>query len=314
MVLGVIHGSPPGGGGVTDHGALSGLGDDDHTQYGALAQAETWAALQTFDAGLRLAASQVIEDSGGTGRILLDTALPHVTLTGDVQVSGGHMGVDKAPDTTITLYIGRPFVTGSGTHMYMRYDENPVTLDANTATVYGFYAAPVVALGAGTTGHLVQGLNFRPFIGASGSATEITGIYTGLATVFASVTVTDWHGLKIAPIDLIMGSPTITRSRGVTIQNQGANAVGNAWGLYIEHQSGAGGNFLLEAERSAGNPSLRLNAGNPPDSASATLGDSNMLLAWMENGTVNLRRVRWVDSGAGGGAGIPANTKLLYAV
>ena len=85
-----IQGALPsgGGGGVTDHGALTGLGDDDHTQYGALAQAETWAALQTFSAGLKLAASQTIQDSGGTGRLLLATASPHVALTGDLDVSG----------------------------------------------------------------------------------------------------------------------------------------------------------------------------------------------------------------------------------
>ena len=110
------------------------------------------------------------------------------------------------------------------------------------------------------------------------------------------------------------GSPTVTTSHGVRIRQQGHSAVGTAIGLLIEPQSGAGANYLMVAERSAGNPSLRLDAGDPPDSASATLGDSNLYLAWMENGAVNLRQVRWEDSGAAGGAGISANRKLLYAV
>ncbi len=43
-----------GGGGVTDHGALTGLSDDDHPQYGALAQAESVAALWSFTEGLQV--------------------------------------------------------------------------------------------------------------------------------------------------------------------------------------------------------------------------------------------------------------------
>jgi hypothetical protein len=45
------------GGGSTveaaDHGTLSGLGDDDHTQYGQLADAETAAGVWTFTGGLK---------------------------------------------------------------------------------------------------------------------------------------------------------------------------------------------------------------------------------------------------------------------
>lgn len=81
------------GGGVTDHGALGGLGDDDHPQYGALTQAEAVAALWTFGAGLALAAGQTIEDSGGTPRIALAIASPHLTLTGDVDINSGFLAL-----------------------------------------------------------------------------------------------------------------------------------------------------------------------------------------------------------------------------
>lgn len=40
-----------GGSGVTDHGLLTGLGDDDHTQYHNAARADTWLAGKTFDHG-----------------------------------------------------------------------------------------------------------------------------------------------------------------------------------------------------------------------------------------------------------------------
>jgi len=84
-----------GGGGVSDHGAPTGRDQEDHSKYGPLAQANAWAALQTFNAGLRLAASQVIEDSGATGRILLAPTSPNITLTGAVRMAtqlGNYIG------------------------------------------------------------------------------------------------------------------------------------------------------------------------------------------------------------------------------
>jgi hypothetical protein len=52
-----------GGGGVTDHGALTGLADDDHPQYGALAQNETVGGIWTHSAKLNANAALRI---GGT--------------------------------------------------------------------------------------------------------------------------------------------------------------------------------------------------------------------------------------------------------
>lgn len=54
--LGVVNATVAGGGtgGVTDHGALTGLADDDHPQYGALAQAESVASVWSFTEGLKV--------------------------------------------------------------------------------------------------------------------------------------------------------------------------------------------------------------------------------------------------------------------
>ncbi len=48
--VGTVHGIPAssGGGGVTDHGGLTGLGDDDHPQYAEIANAETITGLWGF--------------------------------------------------------------------------------------------------------------------------------------------------------------------------------------------------------------------------------------------------------------------------
>jgi hypothetical protein len=56
-----------GGGGVTDHGALTGLGDDDHPQYGQLADAETAAGIWNFSNGLTVSGVPVCTDCGGGG-------------------------------------------------------------------------------------------------------------------------------------------------------------------------------------------------------------------------------------------------------
>src|SRR3970282_2040824 len=87
-----------GGGGVTDHGALTGLGDPDHSAYGPLASANARAPLQTFSAGLKLAASQQVQDGARPGRILLPTASSHLNLTGDAPVAG-RRGVASAPSS-----------------------------------------------------------------------------------------------------------------------------------------------------------------------------------------------------------------------
>jgi len=79
----------PAGGGVSDHALLTNLpaASSGHSGFGVLADAQTWAALQTFGAGIKLAAAQQIQDSGGTGRILLATASPEVSITGDLDIS-----------------------------------------------------------------------------------------------------------------------------------------------------------------------------------------------------------------------------------
>lgn len=43
-----------GGGGVSDHGALTGLSDDDHPQYGLVGSAESVTAVWSFSEGLKV--------------------------------------------------------------------------------------------------------------------------------------------------------------------------------------------------------------------------------------------------------------------
>ena len=81
---------------VTAHAAAA----DPHTVYGALAQAETWAALQTFDAGVTLGGGALrihndgIEDRLGTKHISMSTAFGATALTFLNAVSGNTVIVE----------------------------------------------------------------------------------------------------------------------------------------------------------------------------------------------------------------------------
>lgn len=55
--------------GVTDHGALTGLGDDDHPQYGLLASPETVIGLWQFNDAVRLRYGVAAADTPGVGQI-----------------------------------------------------------------------------------------------------------------------------------------------------------------------------------------------------------------------------------------------------
>lgn len=93
-----------GGGGVTDHGALTGLTDDDHTQYLLASGTRNIAGNITQDNGFYIATDEVrARDSGGLylrddsgtlgifikdgGRVGIDTTTP----SGKLHVSGSHI-------------------------------------------------------------------------------------------------------------------------------------------------------------------------------------------------------------------------------
>ena len=69
-----------------------------------VAQPETWAALQTFAAGLQLAAGQAIKDSGGADRITLNTASPQVQFTGNLQTLVANAGIYNSAGTVMMRF------------------------------------------------------------------------------------------------------------------------------------------------------------------------------------------------------------------
>jgi hypothetical protein len=292
-----IQGAPPsGGGGVTDHGMLTGLGDDDHSQYGALAQAETWTALQTFNAGVRLAAGQQIEDSGGNGRVLVATASPHVTLTGETRINS-RAGIDSAPssspDAKLTISP-----TADGVTDWRGLQIIPsLTLSGNSRVAYGIFGSANVIVPASSSGHRVYGLDFVATGiagGAAASAAELTACAArpGVVAIGTgkSLSVTDYRAFAadFNILTVIFATATLTNVYGLHLKGAAMNnsnlTITNLYGLRVEDFTGTsiGNSYLMEIGPST--PYLRLAGGGNP-------GANMTNLHLNENGT--LRRVQW---------------------
>lgn len=78
----------------TSHGDLSGLEDDDHPQYFALAQDETVTGTATFSAATIDIRGQIVDG---------DSA--YVTLGEDAYVKGGHLGIGTTPAGDRAIYL-----------------------------------------------------------------------------------------------------------------------------------------------------------------------------------------------------------------
>jgi hypothetical protein len=195
-----------------------------HDPYAA---AHAWAALQTFNAGIKLAASQQIQDSGGTGRILLATAAPHVTLTGTSRVGG------------IDLASG---VIGSGdfTAGYL----NALKMGAN---YMGFPIAGYLQDRTGTARVTISEnapytkvLNECELSGSiAGSGTGLTIAHTLPANASSTVL-----GYGVPGATITANSKTVTLLRAGANVGAGAGVTGlNLWGLNFEALTGGSGAY-----------------------------------------------------------------------
>lgn len=320
-VIITIQGALPsgGGGGTTDHAALTNLAyataahtgfetptgaqakvdthaaaADPHTQYGALAQAETWAALQTFSLGLKLAAAQTIQDSGGTGRILLATALPNLTITGSVRIDG-NVAIDgdplTSPDQKLTI---APIVTGV-TDWRGIMVEPGLTLTGNSGYVAGIGGAPGITVPAASSGHRIFGLDYSPFVMPVGAATvsELNAVRAAPSAIASSgaLTVTEINALKGDPSVHVIISPatsTITTLRGAFLKGATINnarlTITTVESLRVEDWAGSSVGTCRLVEVGGTVPYLRVVGKASPG--------ANQTNLYVNEGGV-LRRVQW---------------------
>lgn len=106
-----------GSGGVTDHGALTGLSDDDHTQYHNDTRADTWLATKTLD------------------NITAGTTNKHFTATDESKLDGIETGADVTDTTN---------VTNAGALMDSEVDVDIKTLSLPANTTISAFGATLV--------------------------------------------------------------------------------------------------------------------------------------------------------------------------
>jgi len=249
--------------------------------------------VQVIDA-LRLI-SGLIQDSTGNVRLALATASPNVTLTGDLRVTQRSAFADATPDQGKLLNVIGTLSTHPANAIYAQVYGNRAAGPQFTyglagaavaqgtpsaAYVYGLYLyakhdtpSPCLQLG----GILVQQQSGAP---GTGALTLAKGLYIQAAY---------WGGSKPASV------------YGVDIEDQGGSGTGTAYGLRCADQTATTVRLL---ELGPATPYLRLVGGTVP-------GANLTNLYLNEGGT--LRRVQWVDPGAGG-ANLQAGQRVLVLV
>lgn len=248
----------------------------------------------------------------GTERFVLQDSSPHVTLTGDAKITG-NLGVRSTPASDNSSFIKcSPTLDLAGNLEALAI--NP-TVDINANTGRGVYAMRGVVTGkvSGNGGYATLfGCDYIALAWSDGAGAQTIGLLggfqAGVQTIRSGGTlnITTAAAITAFGFKSVLGtSTTITDLIGVHVrgpQNDVGGGITTTTGVLIDHIAYGSNKHLIHAFRDATNTSLRLDAGNPPDAALGTEGDSQLYLAWMENGSVNLRQVRWRQQSSLGAA------------
>lgn len=181
------------------------------------------------------------------------------------------------------------------------------TIDINGATGRAIYSVRGLLIGkvSASGGYqIIAGLDYIGAVWSDGAGTntvaQLIGAQASVQTLRSAGTLNVTEAIAVNALGFYapLGAFTnVVDAIGVNILGPTTTVGGtftNATGLRIGHIAHGTNKYLIHAFRDATkNTSLRLDAGSPPDAALATEGDSNLYLAWMENGTINVRQVRW---------------------
>jgi hypothetical protein len=278
------HGSP------SDHAGLANLAyaDAAHTGFLGLADAQTITGQKLIDSAVGLRFGHA------AGPLLQGPASgDDLTLTGDLRLTG----LAALAGSAITAQVGLNISPGTGVGLTTGILIQPTTILATSAAFNGVFGQPVMSIASGATNVYVKGLNYTPAIGGGGGGAVVAELFAIEARPAISGftgTITAMKGLNFTAPFISGGTPSIATAVGVDIPNYGvSNRIVDAYGIRIADLTlNTGVRRLIEAGPAV-TPNLRLLANAPPNAGLATEGDSQLFLAWMENGVVNLRRVRW---------------------
>lgn len=270
-------------------------------------QAQTVEALWTFNAGVKLAASQAIKDSGGTDRIVLATSSPHVTLKNNVQVDGVMGLKGTVPSERELLKISPTMATPAGDHLTL-IDMQPIlTLNASAMTITGVVGVPAVRPDGSYSSVIMRGLYFAGSIidtdmsNDTVDVTEMTGLFAGVSviglTAGNTLTVGVLRGLYVTlAASYAAASGGVNNARGIELSDPNSTKIVNYTGIKIDDENAATGNiYLLEIGPTV--PYLRCLGG-----MGAVLNQTALYIAHGNAGPVwGLRQLRTMDPGVDGG-------------
>lgn len=256
--------------------------------------------------------SNILRDSTGTQRLALGTTSPYVTLGNPTAFGGGDAliwGKLGLGDSSPAIGAGLINIKGAGA-----LGSAGILIQHGLAT--SIPAQEVWGLGGlcnlTGAGNLAAGLRFNAYFsgGSSDTLAALEGIRVGIFfNSVSTTTLTSGAGIRVLRPAYIFGSRRRADTQyGIVIEDQfcavGYNVPTTVYGLKIDDISGGTNRYLLELGPAT--PYLRLLAGAAPG---ANL--TNLYLA--EGAAPTLRRVQWVDPGAGG-ANLVAGQRVLVLV
>jgi len=244
--------------------------------------------VQVIDA-LRLV-SGLIQDSGGNARVTLATASPHLTLTGDLQISAplsqpaAHVAIAPAvPDPYTLLNLATQLGTIAGSWKGINLSPQ-LTVPSGSAALQALFGQATLTVPTGCTG-LMQGLQFTALANGAGTITEMEAVWARLGSqAFSTVAITKAAAFY-ARTPLFSGAKPAA-NYGLYVEPQGTAGITNAVGALIDAPANASNNYTIWAGAPiTGTPRLRLDAGTPA---------ANQTLLWLAEGTApTLRQVQW---------------------
>ncbi len=200
--------------------------------------------------------NKVRMDVEGTQRFVLQTADPHFTLTGNVDIDGLLDMQENATASSTQINIAP---TTTGVTAWNGIDINPsLTTTGNGVVCHGVAGQAITVGASASTGHKTRGLIFIAQARAVSSAvtySEVTGAditakAAGLITS-GDITVTALIGIKAKTEtqEVASGTATVTTMKGIEVAVSGTDSgtVTDYFGIHIDdYTQPSGDNFLIE--------------------------------------------------------------------
>ena len=328
-VIIAIQGAAPSGGGASDHKVIV-TSDDTNADY-LLAKlaAGTGIALSELNGGgdedaeiahtavasgdlhteyARLAGragSQTLQGGADASENLHLESTAHATK-GYIRALNNFRMMDALAFTQNVVAIGKKSGDSVG-WVGLLMDVGSLTSSPTPSRITGISGKIGSSNNDGSNASTLFGLDFQANAGrTTGSPTvsRLIGCLAQFSALGTGITITDAAAFKANRATSLFSA--FTRTMGVWIPNIGKSLDTTVYGLRIDDQTLGTNRYI--AWLGGSNPNLRVDAGTPPDAASATEGDTNIFAAIMENGTVTMRQFRWRQQSSLG-----ATDKVLIA-